>query len=284
MRAPGRSRRRRAESEVRERRLGEDRDGEEDRRLHDQHGCDVGQHVAREDRERAASGRPRGEHEVRPQHDQRRAAGQPGEDRDVGDPDRDHRGDRRAAIGGGEHDRDEDGGERVDDVGGAHRRLVHGAAALGGEQADRHADRALRCAIATTPTSSVVRAPTISWLRMSRPNWSAPSRWLPETPASESCGRTMVGSYGVHTSETSAASTTRPTSTPPAIRLPLVRQCARGLGGASARRIWLTAGLRAGAGRAGGRTGRRSGSRRGRSRSGASRCPARAPCRARGRR
>ena len=171
-------------------------------------------------RARIASGRrpaaARGEHEVATRSTtQRRAAGEPGEDRDVGDADRDHRRHRRAAVGGGEHDRDQHGGERVDDVGGAHRRLVDRAAALGGEQRRAARRSAPRSRPRRRPTSSVVRAPTMSWLRMSRPNWSAPSRWLPETSASESCGRTMVGSYGVQTSDTSAASTTRPTSTPP---------------------------------------------------------------------
>src|SRR5690606_37389151 len=68
---------------------------------------------------------------------------------------------------------------------------------------------------ATTPTNSVVRAPTSSWLTTSRPNVSVPSQWAGPTGASRAVGATSTGSYGVQTNETSAAATTSPTSAPP---------------------------------------------------------------------
>ncbi len=94
---------------------------------------------------------------------------------------------------------------------------------------------------ATNPTNSVVRAPTMIWLRTSRPNLSVPSQCCAEGVSSREVGSTSVGSYGVQTNETSAMATTSSTSRPPTTRLGLSRRPApapgagvehEGLGGA----------------------------------------------------
>ena len=77
---------------------------------------------------------------------------------------------------------------------------------------------------ATNPTNSVVREPTMIWLRTSRPNLSVPSQCWAEGVSSREVGSTSVGSYGVHTNETSAMTTTTSTSTPPTTRLGLSRR------------------------------------------------------------
>ena len=61
---------------------------------------------------------------------------------------------------------------------------------------------------ATKPTNSVVRAPTMIWLKTSRPNLSVPSQCCAEGFSSREAGSTSVGSYGVQTKETSAMATT----------------------------------------------------------------------------
>ena len=64
-------------------------------------------------------------------------------------------------------------------------------------------------------TSSVVRAPTSTWLNRSLPAPSVPNGWLHEIGSHRSLGTTFVGSCGVHTSDTSAATTRTATISAP---------------------------------------------------------------------
>ena len=93
--APRRGRRRGAETEERQGRLGEHGDGERHGRLHDDQGPDVRQHVLQADGERAPSGRAGGQDVLGVHHLQRTRPHQPHEARHGGDPDRDHGHERR---------------------------------------------------------------------------------------------------------------------------------------------------------------------------------------------
>ena len=109
---PGRRRRLRPEPDIGEPGLGEDAERELDRPLHDQEVGHVRQDVLDRDPRRALARHPRRLDEVPRPERQRRAAGQPGEDRHVEDADRDDRVQRRGPEDRGDHDGDEERRER----------------------------------------------------------------------------------------------------------------------------------------------------------------------------
>ena len=70
---------------------------------------------------------------------------------------------------------------------------------------------------ATTPTSSVIRAPTITQVNVSRPKVSVPNGWARLPPCSLAAGSIAFASYGVHTKEMRASPTMSMTSAAPMI-------------------------------------------------------------------
>ena len=138
--APRRGRRRGAEPEEGQRRLGQDGDGERHRGLHDHEAADVRQHVPHGDRHRAPAGRPGGQDVLGAHHLQRPAAHDPREAGHGGDADRDHRGERAGAEDRAEHDRQQQGREREQQVVGAHHDLAEPARRHRREDAERHPD------------------------------------------------------------------------------------------------------------------------------------------------
>src|SRR6185503_3290570 len=83
--APARGRRLRAQTDIGERRLGEDAEGELDGDLHHQRVEDIGQDVLERDADGALAGDAGGENEVAGPEAERGGAGEARKDRDVED-------------------------------------------------------------------------------------------------------------------------------------------------------------------------------------------------------
>ena len=139
--APARRGRLRAQAKVAQRRLGEDGDGEADRRLHDQHRGNVRQHVLERDSPGALAAGACGEHELARPHRVGRGPRDACELRDVEDADRHDGGHQPRPEDRRQHDRGEQRREGDAEVRQAHHQLLHPAAPRRGEQAERHAHR-----------------------------------------------------------------------------------------------------------------------------------------------
>src|SRR5271163_536847 len=138
--APGGERRLRAEPEVGERGFGENGDGELDRRLHDQRWRDVRKHMVKRDGERPAPRRARRQRELASEHAVGCRAGQFGEDRHVGDADREGRVDDAGAVGRRQQNSHQQGREGEGEIAQLHDRVLDEALGARGEEAERDAE------------------------------------------------------------------------------------------------------------------------------------------------
>ena len=107
-------------------------------------------------------------------------------------------------------------GKAISDVQGSGQGVVQPAA---GERRARPAGTPIAAPTTTapTPTTSAIRAPTMSCVNRSRPSRSVPSQWSKPGPSSRRPD-VSLGSYGSHSSDTSATRMTTPTHRRPAIR------------------------------------------------------------------
>ena len=103
----------------------------------------------------------------------------------------------RQARPGDRHqrDRDEQERERQHDVDQPGEHRVDDAAEVAGREPDDDADRPRSMAVATTPTSSEIRAPYAIRTRMSRPRSSVPSQKVPFGPTGRPSGVRPVSRY-----------------------------------------------------------------------------------------
>ena len=171
---PIRRRRRRAHAEKAEHRRHQDREAHADRRAHDDRRHRVRQDVQKHDARVAGADAAQRVDKQRSLQPPRLGIDQAREERPIGQRQRHHRAfeRRRHQLRQGERQHQLRQGEKH--VGDAHDRLGQPAAAIAGDEPERHADRG-GDTTTMTATSSAPRAPRMTRDSMSRPRLSVPN-------------------------------------------------------------------------------------------------------------